>query len=80
MVSHPQSGQKRISLSAPQLASCHRLTFLVLGADKAERIGEIFNQPAEELAYPAARISSSFGQTEWFLDRAAARLLHDMES
>ncbi|NLZ16465.1 MAG: 6-phosphogluconolactonase [Desulfobulbaceae bacterium] len=79
VASHPQTGQKRISLSAPQLASCRRLSFLVLGADKAVRVGEIFSQPDKELPYPAARISSSFGQTEWFLDRPAARLLNDME-
>ncbi|NQS71682.1 MAG: 6-phosphogluconolactonase [Desulfobulbaceae bacterium] len=72
VATHPQSGQLRISLSALQLASCRRLTFLVLGTDKAERIGEIFTRPAETLTYPAARISAAHGVTEWYLDAASA--------
>lgn len=72
---HPQSGQERISLSAAQLARCKRLNFLVLGADKAERVSEIFSLPAESLPYPAARISAAYGPTEWYLDTASARHL-----
>ncbi len=75
VATQPQTGQRRISLSPTQLASCRRLTFLVLGADKAERVGEIFSQPAESLPYPAARIQASHGQTEWYLDAESAGCL-----
>ncbi len=77
---HPQTGQKRISLSATQLSSCRRLSFLVLGADKAERVSEIFSHPAESLPYPAARIRAAHGQTEWYLDMASARNLPETAS
>ena len=77
---HPQTGQARISLSALQLASCKRLSFLVLGADKAERVSEIFSHPAESLPYPAARITALHGPTEWLLDAASASKLPDTAS
>ncbi|MDO5674695.1 MAG: 6-phosphogluconolactonase [bacterium] len=77
---HPQSGQKRISLSATQLAACRRLTFLVLGADKAARVSEIFSHPAGSLPYPAARISAAHGPTEWYLDTASASDLPETAS
>ncbi|MGL6053782.1 MAG: 6-phosphogluconolactonase, partial [Vibrio metschnikovii] len=34
---------------------------------------EIHTTPAEELPYPAAKIQSTTGETEWFLDLDAAK-------
>ncbi len=72
---HPESGQLRISKTARLIANCDRLTYLVLGESKAEILKEILQSPAESLPYPAARVFSSRGKTEWYLDLQAARLL-----
>jgi 6-phosphogluconolactonase len=72
---HPQSGQLRISKTAPLLANAQRITYLVLGASKAGILKQIQQSPAQELPYPAARITSTQGQTEWFLDSHAAKML-----
>jgi 6-phosphogluconolactonase len=72
---HPQSGQLRISQTASLLANAKRITYLVLGDSKAEIIRQIKQSPAEELPYPAAKIKATHGQTEWYLDSCAAKLL-----
>lgn len=72
---HPETGQLRISKTARLIASARRITYLVLGESKAEVLREIQQQPAEALPYPAAKIMSRKGQTEWYLDAEAAKLL-----
>ncbi len=75
IATHPDSGQKRISKTARLLENADRITYLVLGESKAEVLQEIHNNPAEALAYPAAKIKAVNGKTEWFLDSAAAKSL-----
>ncbi|WP_305829671.1 6-phosphogluconolactonase [Photobacterium leiognathi] len=75
IATHPESGQKRISKTAHLLENADCTTYLVLGESKAEVLQEINNNPAEILAYPAAKIKAVNGKTEWFLDSAAAKLL-----
>jgi len=48
---------------------------LVTGEGKAEILKEIQTTPAENLPYPAAKIQAKNGVTEWYLDKAAAKLL-----
>ncbi|WP_373099651.1 MULTISPECIES: 6-phosphogluconolactonase [Pasteurellaceae] len=72
---HPQSGQIRISKSATLIAKAKRVTYLVTGAGKAEILRRISTTPAEQLPYPAARIQSANGITEWYLDKDAAKFL-----
>ncbi|MEC6798590.1 6-phosphogluconolactonase [Photobacterium sp. S4TG1] len=75
IATQPQSGQQRISKTARLLENADRITYLVLGESKAEVLSEINSTPAEALAYPAAKIKASHGETEWYLDAAAAKLL-----
>lgn len=75
IATQPESGQKRISKTARLLENADRITYLVLGESKAEVLHEINSTPAEDLAYPAAKIKASHGKTEWYLDAAAAKLL-----
>lgn len=75
VASHPESGQLRVSKSARLLANAERITYLVLGESKAKVVQQIQQQPADALPYPAAKIVSSHGQTEWYLDSQAASLL-----
>ncbi|OOF48011.1 6-phosphogluconolactonase [Rodentibacter trehalosifermentans] len=72
---HPESGQIRISKSAKFIEQAKRITYLVTGEGKAEILKEIQTTPAEHLPYPAAKIKAQNGVTEWYLDKAAAKLL-----
>ncbi|MCL9779997.1 6-phosphogluconolactonase [Vibrio sp. S4M6] len=68
----PESGQIRVSKSARVLEAAKRISYLVLGSGKADIVHEIHTTPANELPYPAAKIQSSAGETEWYLDLNAA--------
>lgn len=77
VATHPESGQLRISKTARVLAAAKRISYLVLGSGKADIVHEINTKPANELPYPAAKIHSTMGETEWFLDTdAAARIIN----
>ncbi len=75
VASHPESGQLRVSKSAKLIENADRVTYLVLGESKAQVLKEIQQTPSDELPYPAAKVKSAHGQTEWFLDSQAATLL-----
>ncbi|MDA0148225.1 6-phosphogluconolactonase [Vibrio sp. LaRot3] len=72
LASHPESGQIRVSKTAKVLEAAKRISYLVLGAGKVEIVHEIHTTPANELPYPAAKIQSKTGETEWYLDSDAA--------
>ncbi len=72
LASHPESGQIRVSKTAKVLEAAKRISYLVLGAGKVDIVNEIHTTLASELPYPAAKIQSKTGQTEWYLDSDAA--------
>lgn len=72
VASHPESGQLRVSKTAKVLEAAKRISYLVLGSGKVEIVHEIHTTPASELPYPAAKIQSKTGETEWYLDLDAA--------
>jgi 6-phosphogluconolactonase len=72
VASHPESGQLRVSKTARVLEAAKRISYLVLGAGKADIVEEINGSPAEALPYPAAKVQSKAGLTEWYLDLDAA--------
>lgn len=72
---HPESGQYRISKTARLIENAKRVTYLVTGASKAKILNQIQTTAAEDLPYPAAKIKSQQGITEWYLDKEAAALL-----
>ncbi|MEZ8100801.1 6-phosphogluconolactonase [Vibrio bivalvicida] len=72
LASHPESGQIRVSKTAKVLEAAKRISYLVLGAGKVDIVNEIHTTPANELPYPAAKIQSKTGATEWYLDSDAA--------
>lgn len=74
VASHPESGQLRVSKSARVLNAAKRISYLALGAGKAEIIQEIMTQPAATLPYPAAHIRALAGTTEYLVDADAASL------
>ncbi|MBD0786450.1 6-phosphogluconolactonase [Vibrio sp. Y2-5] len=72
VATHPESGQLRVSKTAKVLEAAKRISYLVLGAGKTEIVNEIHTTPAADLPYPAAKIQSKTGETEWYLDLDAA--------
>jgi 6-phosphogluconolactonase len=61
----------RITLTLPVLISARRIVFFVMGAAKAEIVGEILGGSGEA-HYPAARVAASENYVSWLLDREAA--------
>ena len=75
VTAHPQSGQKRITLSKKILCASKYITFMVTGKNKAERIKEIFGIKETVNDCPASLIRSNDGKTVWLLDEEAGQLL-----
>jgi 6-phosphogluconolactonase len=69
---HPETGQKRISLSLPVINNAKRVSFLVAGKEKAKVLKEILEKGDSTLPYPASKIHPENGVLEWYLDKAAA--------
>jgi 6-phosphogluconolactonase len=68
-------GAWRITLTAPAINAARRVIFLVTGAGKAERLSEVLNGAHDPSRLPSQMIQPRDGQLEWYLDRAAAKLL-----
>ena len=71
VATHPESGQKRVSLTGQVINNARVVTFLVTGASKAEKVVEIFNQSGDWKSYPASYIKPDSGELTWYLDKAA---------
>ena len=75
VATHPESGQKRVSLTGPVINNAANVTFLVTGASKTEKVQSILQGEDISENYPAAHIKPSKGSLYWFLDKAAAGIL-----
>ena len=74
-VVHPESKQKRITLTGKVINNSDRIYFLVTGKNK-ERVVKIISERKEEsLAYPSGHIKQKNGDVNWFLDSDAAGML-----
>lgn len=71
VATHPESGQRRISLTGEVIQAAKRIHFLVIGGSKKEVAQQILQQQGNYLAYPAAHIQHA----EWWLDEAAGGFL-----
>ena len=69
-VRHPQSGQMRITQTPLAIRKSSRITYHVIGREKAEIVSELVSEKGEVKHYPAAHI-----QGEWYLDHEAASKL-----
>lgn len=72
---HPQTGQKRISLTLPVINNARKVTFLVTGDEKAEIVPKILRDKNNSLTFPAAQVNPQSGILKWYLDEAAASKL-----
>lgn len=68
---HPETGQKRITITGTIINNANQVAVLVTGASKAEKVQEIFNRQDNWKKYPAAHIAPFHGQLIWYLDMAA---------
>ena len=72
VATHPESGQKRITLTGPVINRARQVAFLVTGAGKADKVRQIIQEDGDWSSYPAAHIRPISGNLDWFLDEAAA--------
>lgn len=71
----PQLDTWRITLTWPVINHASSVFFLISGADKAERVREVFCGPRDPERLPSQLIWPSSGILTLFLDKAAAALL-----
>ncbi|MBN2356809.1 6-phosphogluconolactonase [candidate division KSB1 bacterium] len=74
---HPQTGQKRITLTLPVINHTRHIIFMVSGEKKAAIVAGILKGAAGHTHLPAALVQPVHGAAEWYLDRAAAMFLRD---
>ena len=65
---HPESGQRRISLTGKVINTARQVHFLVTGASKNSVLKEIFSKTGNYKSYPAAYIEGA----RWWMDEAAS--------
>lgn len=72
---HPQTGQKRITLTGKTLVNARRVTFIITGSSKSQIVHEILTGKPPSKLYPAKHIRPLRGEPEWYLDKNAAELI-----
>lgn len=72
VATHPDSGQKRVSLTGNIINNAEAVVFLVTGESKVEKVKEIINKEGDYKNYPASLVVPRSGNLFWFLDSAAA--------
>ncbi len=68
----PQLNTRRITLTWPVINQARSVFFLISGADKADRVREVFMGPRDPERLPSQLIWPSSGILTLFLDKAAA--------
>ncbi len=71
VATHPDSGQKRVTISGDVINNASAVAFLVTGKSKAEKIKTIFKKEEGYLQYPASLVAPVDGDLHWFMDREA---------
>lgn len=69
---HPESGQRRVSLTGKVINNAETVTFLVTGAGKKEKVKAIIKKEEGYEDYPASLVAPSSDNLIWFLDKEAA--------
>jgi 6-phosphogluconolactonase len=73
VATHPESGQKRVTLTGNVINNAQNIVFLVTGSSKAEKVHEIINKKGQFNSYPASLVDTD--KSTWMLDEEAAKLL-----
>lgn len=72
VATHPESGQKRVSLTGKVINNARAVAFLVTGEAKSEKVEAILNASEKSAGLPAALVNPRHGELFWFLDKEAA--------
>ena len=75
VATHPDSGQKRVSINGKVINTAKEVAFLVTGDAKAEKVDELMNKKGDYKKYPATLVQPASGKLFWFMDEAAATKL-----
>ncbi len=67
---------RRITLTAPPVNAAQRVAFLVSGIGKAAAVKNILQERFNPELYPAQIIRPESGELFWWMDEAAASLIH----
>lgn len=71
-VTHPQSSQKRITITGKVINASRSVVFMVTGAGKANVVYEILNRTGKWKQYPASYVKPENGKLFWLIDEEAA--------
>lgn len=69
---HPETGQKRITLTGKVINHARNIFFMVTGENKALRVSEIMNNEEVAKKHPAWHVDPIHGSLTWFIDEPAA--------
>lgn len=72
VTTHPNTGQKRITLTTNCINNASKVAFQITGMTKSSVLNEILLSNPTSDKYPAARIKPTKGNLYWFLDAGAA--------
>ncbi|MFD0797763.1 6-phosphogluconolactonase [Maribacter chungangensis] len=75
VATHPESGQKRVSINGKVINNAKEVIFLVTGTSKATKVKEILERGKGYESYPAAMVAPISGKLSWFMDEDASKLL-----
>ena len=67
---HPESGQKRVTITGPIINAANFVVFLITGAGKADVLATVYDGSGKQ--YPATHVQPKSKQLAFFLDEAAA--------
>ena len=73
-VTHPQSGQQRITITGSVINNADTVIFMVTGTGKAEMLDKIVHD-SSKTPLPASLVNPSNGKLLWLIDKEAARFL-----
>lgn len=72
---HPESGQKRISVSMKVINNAKIIIVLAAGSSKAEILRKVIQKNKKPENLPASFINPSNGTLKWFVDKKAGKKL-----
>src|SRR5690606_25467900 len=76
---HPETKQKRITLTGRVINNSQNIFFLITGNKKSLIVDQIINKKNNFLRYPASHINPLNGELYFYLDSVAASLLNQKE-
>jgi 6-phosphogluconolactonase len=71
IATHPQSGQKRLTLTGPVINRAKKVAFLITGTDKASVLAQVIHKTGNYANYPASHIQAD--DLTFYIDQSAAR-------